>query len=903
MSPSKLASLFVLVVLLWTSATFSAQAATRPDHSNPTDTVLLQQLRQATGGAARIARHAETGKARFIDAGSTRPLWQLNSLTAATPEQVSRAFLSSYGQLFGLRGQDRELALMQQERVSGRDFVRFQQVYQGIPVIGGEIIVQTNQQRAIMSANGEVMPDLQIATQPSVAADLAAQKALSAIAKAYQLHPAELRASPPQLWIFNPALLGGPGPRLSRLVWRTEVTAPGAGPAIRELVLVDAQIGAIALHFNQIAEAKHRYVCDDKNAIDLDKNPDNNCTPATFARIEGQAPTGNTDVDLAYDYAGATYDYYLNNFGRDSLDGKGLSLISLVRYCYPPTPLTSCPYQNAFWDGQQMTYGDGFASADDVVGHELTHGFTEFTSHLFYYYQSGAINESLSDVFGELIDQTDGLGNDSANVRWLLGEDLPAAFGVIRNMKDPGALPPGVSGPFFSPSPDRMTSINYKGSTSDSGGVHTNSGVNNKAAFLMTDGGTFNGQTISGLGAAKVGAIYYTLELAFLTSGSDYQDLSDDLPASCDVLAATGAYGVSAADCVEVRKVVLATEMNTTPPKAQGLEAPVCAAGQTSQDAFFDDFETPASGNWVSSAAQGENTWYYPASTNPFGADVTYTTSGKQSLWGYDQGSTGSEPSIPADYAIAMTRNIAVPANAHLHFRHSFDFEAALDHSVAYDGGVVEYSTNDGSSWNDAGSLFSENGYVMAIDNASNNPLHGRAVFGGVSQGYSSSRLDLSTLAGQNVRFRFRIGTDDTTDAYGWFIDDLRVYTCSATPPVVSLPVSAAAITENGGSIAVQLTLSGVTDQSVSVPFTVGGTAGENTDYRLSSHSFIIPAGSVSGRVVIEVTDDLLKEPAETVILTLGTPTNATLGAGTQATVTILDDDSKGFQYLPLIRK
>jgi hypothetical protein len=247
-----------------------------------------------------------------------------------------------------------------------------------------------------------------------------------------------------------------------------------------------------------------------------------------------------------------------------------------------------------------------------------------------------------------------------------------------------------------------------------------------------------------------------------------------------------------------------------------------------------------------------------------------------------------------------MTRDVAVPANAHLHFRHSFEFEATPDNSVAYDGGVVEYSTNGGGSWNDAGSLFSENGYVTTIDSGSDNPLHGRAAFSGVSQGYYSSRIDLSALAGQNVRFRFRIGTDESVDAYGWFVDDLRVYTCGATLPIVSLPVGTATVAENGGSIAVQLTLSGVTDQPVSVPFTVSGTASETIDYRLISHSFIIPAGSVSGQAVIEITNDLLAEPDETVILTLGTPTNATLGAGTQAIVTIQDNDGKVFSYLPL---
>ena len=153
------------------------------------------------------------------------------------------------------------------------------------------------------------------------------------------------------------------------------------------------------------------------------------------------------------------------------------------------------------------------------------------------------------------------------------------------------------------------------------------------------------------------------------------------------------------------------------------------------------------------------------------------------------------------------------------------------------------------------------------------------------------------------MRFRFRIGTDESVDAYGWFIDDLRVYTCGATAPVVSVPAGSASIGENGGSIAVQLTLSGVTDQPVSVPFTVGGTAGENIDYRLTNHSFFIPAGSASGRAVIELINDPLEEPAETVTLTLGTPTNATLGVGTQATVTIYDNDTIYFYNLPVIRK
>src|SRR5689334_11736873 len=123
MSSSKLAALLALGALLCASAIGAAPAAALPDPPPPSTTTLLRQLSQATGGAARIAWHAATGKARFLSTGSQQPLWRPSSLAAATPEQASRAFLSSYGQLFGLRGQPGELALMRQEHFGGHDFV------------------------------------------------------------------------------------------------------------------------------------------------------------------------------------------------------------------------------------------------------------------------------------------------------------------------------------------------------------------------------------------------------------------------------------------------------------------------------------------------------------------------------------------------------------------------------------------------------------------------------------------------------------------------------------------------------------------------------------------------------------------------------------------------------------
>jgi Zn-dependent metalloprotease len=203
----------------------------------------------------------------------------------------------------------------------------------------------------------------------------------------------------------------------SRLAWYVEAT----GPALREFIWVDAQVGVVLLNFSQIADAKSRSVYTSNHTSAL---------PGSLLRTEGGAATGDTDADNAYDFAGITYDYYLTNHGRDSFDNAGSTIASSVHYCQ-----TGCPFGNAFWNGSQMVYGDGFASADDVVAHELTHAITERSANLVYYVQSGALNESFSDIFGETVDLGDGVGNDASGVRWKLGEDL--SIGAIRDMMTP----------------------------------------------------------------------------------------------------------------------------------------------------------------------------------------------------------------------------------------------------------------------------------------------------------------------------------------------------------------------------------------------------------------------------------------------------------------------------------
>jgi len=781
--------LFLTFLIVGATVAGSVRAVDLPDN-------LTHQLRELTGGKARISTHAKTGKVRFIGTELSHPIPQPAIFKAiASPEGAARGFLSTYGSLFGLTDQARELTVMRSKTVDdGRSFVRFQQVHDDVPVVGGELIVQVDSAGNTISANGEVLPDISLDTTPTVAASSAQEAALDVVVKEYGIDPDALRVSKPELWIYNPIILGMNWDMTS-LVWRMEVESVELLP-IRELVLVDANLGVVALHFNQVTTGKYREVYDNEND-DTYGLPGNGPV-----RIEGQGAHSIDDVNYAYDYTGYTYDFYWNEHGRDSIDDAGMNLTSTVRYC---DPSQACPYANAFWTPtyHQMVFGEGYSSADDIVGHEMTHGVTSYESNLFYYMQSGAINEAFSDIWGEFVDLTNGAGNDTPGVRWLIGEDFPG--GAMRDMSNPPAYNSGLGW-----MPDKMTSTYYYCGSLDNGGVHHNMGVGCKAAYLMVDGGSFNGYTVAGFGGdtaaiAQAADLWYEVQTNLFTSASDYADLYDCLQQAAINL------GFSPADRQTVKDAVDATEMNLQPPSCPATEAPICDSGSP-RNLWFDDLENIASGYWASGALQGSNEWYYPQNSHSYtGWDFTYATSGQYNIWGYDQPAIG-------DCYIAMTQDVALPPGSqpYLHFSHAYSFEVYLG-GIPCDGGVVEYSTDSGSSWKDASSLFTHNGYTGTISSLFDNPLGGWSAFVGYSHGYISSRLDLSSLAGHNIRFRFRIGTDSGGDDYGWFIDDIRIYTCGIPVVEPTVTTSAATLVEETTA-----TLNGdITD-----------TGGENCDYR-----------------------------------------------------------------------
>ena len=202
----------------------------------------------------------------------------------------------------------------------------------------------------------------------------------------------------------------------------------------------------------------------------------------TLVRAEGDPVTPDMDVTFAYDYLGLVRRFFDDVLGRASIDNTNLDLIANVHY--------RKKYMNAYWDGDEMTFGDGdgviftsFARSLDVVAHELAHGVTQFTAGLVYEGQSGALNEHFSDVMGTAITQWH-LGQEADDADWLIGDEImgPTLYGeALRSMREPGKA---YDNPLLGkdPQPDHMDNL-YTG-TGDNGGVHINSGIPNRAFYL-----------------------------------------------------------------------------------------------------------------------------------------------------------------------------------------------------------------------------------------------------------------------------------------------------------------------------------------------------------------------------------------------------------------------------------
>lgn len=379
----------------------------------------------------------------------------------------------------------------------GQVHVRLQQTIDGIPVVGAELLVHADRATGeILHVNGRYVPATGV---PQVATVLADDALAQSLAQA-QITGAVL--DQPQLgYVLSPA--GVPV-----LAWSADVSYLSAeGPEL-DTVFADATTGELVTRHPHYMRAKNREVYDSQNGT----------AQGPLVVSEG-GMSGDNTADLAHDYMGDAYDYLFDTHGRDSWDDGGATLISWVHY--------SVNYNNAFWNGSRLTFGDGDGSvfsplseSRDVVAHELGHGTVQETAGLIYQNESGALNEAYADIFAAATDIYM-RGGTVGNGTWLVGEEVytPGTNGdALRYMDNP--TQDGISYDYW---PERYTG------GADSGGVHLNSGIANLAFVLMVEGGDHpRDKTIYQVDAIGISAteqIFYRALSTYLNGSSNFGEM------------------------------------------------------------------------------------------------------------------------------------------------------------------------------------------------------------------------------------------------------------------------------------------------------------------------------------------------------------------------------------------
>lgn len=410
--------------------------------------------------------------------------------------------------------------------------------------------------------------------------------------------------------IFDAGLLNGT-PNHPRLAWFIKVNDWN----LNEYIWVDALDGALLSSINQVTDVLDRQVFDGNNS---------STTAPVLARAEGGVASTVPEVNSLYDLSKVFYNFFSAHFSRDSFDAAGASLAGAVRVC-KTDPRISCPYTNAFWNGSSVNFGAGFV-VEDVVAHELTHAVVDYTAGFINANESGALNESYADIFGETVQLTDPAHTTLSADRWKVGEELNIARVVtrgigLRNMQNPNAYGhPAFTTDTREGTQYLCTPDDPNNPDDDKGGVHTNSGVGNKAYALLTDGGALNGYTVRGIGITKAAAVHYRALSAYLGSADTYLDNYTALVSACADLVGTEGFTVD--DCAQVKNATLAVQMTTKPCTAEvapaaPLRAPsptppaakLCPAGSSPEFVFSEDFENTTSGNWVNTVASGTSAW------------------------------------------------------------------------------------------------------------------------------------------------------------------------------------------------------------------------------------------------------------------------------------------------------
>ncbi len=549
-----------LAALILTSVVTMLSAAAEGVEAD--QTVVASTLIESIGELAPDETPRIAVDSRGVVTHFAAPRGHSMSVEGASPDdgkdQRALKFVETHAQALGLASDRVGLNVHAITTTPERSYVRIKQQYDGIPIHGAEIVLQLQPDGTVKSFLADIMTETAAldadpgATEPGLNAAEAAESVLEIASERLQkaqekyrsdvtlaVESGEIDAETAQehldqasaavaeltdnggLQIYAPHVIGDSGTNALVWVFKVDDTAGITKPV---QIFIDADTGEL-VHVNPlVADAIDRRLYDNHlNGLDGIPN-------ATLRRTETSGPVTIfdtiffADFNAHWDILGYVYDYFDENHGWDGWDGVGGSIYSYIRFDLVSNAV--CDTDNGYmWFGT-----NGIAVSDDVVGHEFTHAVVHGVCELQYWRQSGAISESLADMWGEFIDWScPVLGNDLASVKWQIAETIGS--GPLRDMQDPHQrLQPDIyQGTYWVYGNGQMTE------EENDVFVHTNSGVGNKLAYLLTDGDTFNGSFVSGMGVAVVRDLYWeTVQL--MGTSCNYHDLHDLLLDAADNL-------------------------------------------------------------------------------------------------------------------------------------------------------------------------------------------------------------------------------------------------------------------------------------------------------------------------------------------------------------------------------
>ncbi len=526
----------------------------------------------------------------------------------ADAKEIAIRFFQSNEPLFMMTDSRKELKAFEVRKdARGWEHVKLQQFYKSLPVEGKTMAVHINDRKEVQVVNGYYVPKIDLETTPRISGGDAIQKSKADLKSSKQI-AIEPKS---ELIVYHYK-------NKNYLAWK--VLLVSQEPLGEFIYYIDAHSGNVIFMYNDLQMLRDRQTYDANNGTIL---------PGTLERSEADAATGDNVIDAAHDHAGIVYDYYHTNFNRDSYDDGGAPIRSTAHF--------DSNYNNAYWSSfnRQMVYGDGdgvtfspLAGSLDVVAHELTHAVTDSTSDLVYHDEPGALNESLSDIFGVLTDPTD----------WMIGEDIftpNTPNDALRYMDDPprGNQPDHMDD-YVTPdlNGSAMDQACFSSNDRYNGCVHFNSGIPNKAAYLMAAGGTHHGITVVGIGLTDVGRIFYEAQVNWLTSTASFMDARD---ATLDAVQAVFPGNQARFEIVQNAWAAVGVGTGTTTPWALKLQpdpVDIKKAGESKTvTASLTDNGSPVAGVAVSfSSANNSIATISPLSGNT-GSDgrVTVTVTGR----------------------------------------------------------------------------------------------------------------------------------------------------------------------------------------------------------------------------------------------------------------------------------